>query len=51
MQSWVTLWGILLIAALTLFAGVAIVVSIGGFADIREMLRRIDKEHKREGKR
>ena len=45
MQGWALFWGLLLVAALVVFAGLAIVVSIGGLGDIRAMLRRIDEQH------
>ena len=45
-MNWMTLWTILLIAGMALFGGLAIVVTIGGFRDIRAMLSRIEAQHR-----
>ena len=39
--SWILFWQVLLIAAVAVFAGLAIAVSIGGLYDIRSMFRSI----------
>jgi len=45
MHFWLVFWTVLLIAALTLFAGLAVVVTIGGFFDIRTLFRSIESRH------
>jgi hypothetical protein len=45
MNGWLTLWTTVLIAALTLFTCLTIAVTIGGFIDIRKMLRQIRRQH------
>jgi len=37
-SSWASFWGWILGGSLVLFAAIAIVVSIGGFRDIRDLL-------------
>ena len=41
MGFWLGFWTVLLIAALAVFAGLAIAVAIGGLFDIRSMFRAI----------
>ncbi len=45
LQFWIDFWTWLLVIAVALFAGLAVVVIIGGFFDIRAMLRRIAQQH------
>jgi uncharacterized membrane protein len=45
-DSWLAFWTGLLIGAFTLFAGLAVVVAIGGFADARAMFRSVDAQHR-----
>lgn len=45
MDSWLVFWTVLLIAALAVFAGLAVVVTIGGFFDIKKLFRSIDAKH------
>lgn len=45
MNAWEVFWTIVLLAGIIMFAGLAIVVGIGGFFDVREMFRHIDQEH------
>ncbi len=45
MDGWATLWGVLFVTAMVIFAAVAVVVTIGGFSDIRAMLKRITEQH------
>ena len=45
MNPWLTLWTAVLLTALTLFTGLTIAVTIGGFIDIRKMLRQIRRQH------
>ena len=46
MNFWEPFWEIVLLVSLIGFAGLAIVVSIGGLSDIRAMLRRVEEQHK-----
>ncbi len=41
MNGWLTLWTTVLLGALTMFTSLAVVVTIGGFLDIRKMLREL----------
>ncbi len=50
MDFWVSFWGWLLVLGLTVFAGLAIVVAIGGASDIRAMFRTIREQHDRKPK-
>ena len=42
MDAWATLWGWLLLITLVVFAGLAVVVAIGGFRDLRALLKPVD---------
>ena len=48
MIFWATLWKVLLIAGMVLFAGMAVVVSIGGLFDIKRLFARIAESHREE---
>ena len=39
MNFWINFWTIFFVASLALFAGMAIVVSIGGFFNIRSLFK------------
>ncbi len=41
MNFWINFWTIFFIASLALFAGMAIVVSIGGFFNIRSLFKKL----------
>ncbi len=45
MSFWEIFWQVILLVSVVAFAGLAVVVAIGGFGDIRSMLRNIDKRH------
>lgn len=45
MSFWEIFWQVVLLVSLVSFAGLAVVVAIGGFGDIRSMLRSIDTRH------
>ncbi len=45
MSFWEIFWQVVLLVSVIAFAGLAVVVAIGGFGDIRSMLRNIDKRH------
>ena len=43
-SSWATFWGWILGISLVLFAVIAVVVTIGGFRDIRDLLAQADRD-------
>ena len=45
MSFWEIFWQVILLVSVVAFAGLVVVVAIGGFGDIRSMLRDIDKRH------
>ena len=45
---WMTLWKIVLIAGIVVFAGMAVWVTIGGFFDIKRLFRRMAETHRQE---
>lgn len=45
MEFWINFWTALLIGAIVLFAGLAVVVTIGGFFDIKSLLRSLEAKH------
>ena len=46
MEFWITFWGIVLAGGMLVFAAVATVVAIGGFSDVKALLRSIDSQHR-----
>ena len=47
MNFWEVFWQVVLLVSLVAFVGLVVVVAIGGFGDIRSMLRSIDKRHEK----
>ena len=47
-DGWVTFWLCVLIGPAIVFSCLTIVVAIGGFFDIRALLRTIDRQHEEE---
>ena len=45
-SGWLTLWTAVLWTALTLFTGLAVAVTIGGFIDIRKMIAQLRRQHR-----
>ena len=45
-DGWLTLWTAVLWTALTLFTCLTVAVSIGGFIDIRKMIRELRRQHR-----
>jgi len=43
MEGWTTFWGWILIVVLLAFTLVATVVTIGGFSDIKALLKSLDR--------
>lgn len=48
MNFWINFWTIFFIASLVLFAGMAIVVTIGGFFNIRSLFKSLSNRDKRQ---
>jgi|TARA_B100000809_G_scaffold157311_1_gene154552 hypothetical protein len=47
-DGWVTFWLCVLIGTAIVFSCLTIAVAIGGFFDIRALLRTIDRQHEEE---
>ena len=45
MNVWMIVWTTVLVAALTLFSGLTVAVTIGGLLDIRKMLSQLRRQH------
>ena len=45
LQQWMLIWKIVLIGGISLFAILAVVVSIGGFFDVRRLFRTLHAQH------
>jgi len=45
MDYWIGLWTAVLVLGLGIFIGLAVVVTVGGFRDIRALFRRIEQQH------
>jgi len=48
MRFWAPFWTWMLLLSLTVFAGIALVVAVGGLRDIRSMLRTLKEQHSQE---
>lgn len=46
MNTWVSIWGIMIVAAFGTFAVLAIAVTVGGIFDIFAMFRTLNMQHK-----
>lgn len=44
-QQWILVWKIVVICGISLFSILAVVVAIGGFFDIRHLLRKLHAQH------
>lgn len=49
MDGWAIFWGGLLVTVLVIFACLSIAITIGGFFDIKALLKTIDDRHKSSG--
>ncbi len=49
MSGWATFWEWVIIVALTTYFGLAVVIMIGGFFDVRKMFRRLNESHAQAG--
>jgi hypothetical protein len=45
---WITFWSVIFVATLIVFAILAISVTIGGFFDLKRLLKSIDQQHARQ---
>ena len=45
MTFWITLWKVVLIGSLAIFAVMAVVVTIGGYFDIKRLFATLAKDH------
>ncbi len=48
MDAWATFWGVLFVIVLVIFAVLAVVVTIGGFYDVKAMFQAINEQHQGE---
>ncbi len=46
MNFWINLWSFVFFASLAVFAGLAVVVTIGGFFNVRSLFRSLTAKHK-----
>tara|TARA_R110002096_G_scaffold55607_9_gene142506 strand:- start:2551 stop:2715 length:165 start_codon:yes stop_codon:yes gene_type:complete len=45
MDTWAIFWAVVLIVVLIIFTVVSVVVGIGGFSDVKDLFRDIEKQH------
>ena len=50
METWSNIWTITLLAGLGIFVVLAVIVTIGGFFDIRSLFKSIENQHKHQKK-
>ena len=43
-MEWITIWKVVLLVSLALFAGLTLVTSVLGAADVRRLFRRLEDE-------
>ena len=46
MNAWANFWAGVLVTALVLFSCLTVAVTIGGWIDIRKMIRQLRKQHR-----
>lgn len=46
-DPWVTFWTFVLISTVSVYSCLAVAVAIGGYFDIRALLRTMDRQHER----
>lgn len=46
METWALIWKIVFIGGVSLFFGMAIWVTIGGYKDIKKLFKKIDESHR-----
>ena len=47
-ETWMTIWKIVLIGGIGLFAVLAVIVSIGGFLDVAKLIKRLREDSEAE---
>ena len=50
MSDWITIWSVLLVGGIGIYAVMAVLVAIGGAKDVRKLFRSMDKEKRDEEK-
>jgi len=50
MEFWILLWKVVLIAGISLFAVMAVWVTVWGARDIKKLLQTLNEEHEASGK-
>ena len=48
MSDWITIWAILLVSGIGIYAVMVVLVAVGGAKDIRKLFRSMDKEKRDE---
>ena len=48
MEFWITFWTVLFFLCIAIFVGVAVIVAVGGVADIRALFAGIKEKHREE---
>jgi hypothetical protein len=51
MGTWETIWKVIVWVALTSYFGLAFVIAVGGFFDVRKMFQRLNAQHARDNQR
>ena len=46
-SAWASFWWWVIVVATTTYFGLGIVITIGGFFDVKRMFRRLDESHAR----
>ncbi len=49
MAFWISFWAAVLGLGIAAFTVLAVVVTVGGFADVKAMFRNIERHHEQEG--
>ena len=47
MEFWPTFWSVFLVFGLSVFAVVAVLVTVGGYRDLRRMFAKLEEERQR----
>ena len=48
MDFWITFWGLCFLICMVVFAGMAVIVAVGGVSDIRALFTGIDEQHRKQ---
>jgi hypothetical protein len=49
MAFWISFWGAVLALGIAAFTVLAVVVTVGGFADVKAMFRNLETHHEQDG--